>query len=157
MNATILMTPTGKKLLEKELEQLIKIEREGIKKAISEARALGDLKENSEYHSAKEKQSHIEGRILNIQSKINRSKTINPSQLSGDKVVFGATVTIYNEENDKSITYQIVGDDESQLSSQKISYNSPLGRALIGLEKGDIALVKAPKGDIEYDITAISF
>ena len=157
MSNQVIMTIEGKKLLEDELSHLIKVEREQIKQAIAEARALGDLKENAEYHAAKEKQAMIEGRVLDIQFKINNAKIIDISKLSGEKIIFGATVTLYDHEKDQSIIYQIVGDDESQTSEKKISYLSPLGKALIGLEEGDTALVKAPKGDREYDIEEISF
>ena len=157
MTDRAIMTVYGKGLLDKELKHLIQHEREDTKKAIAEARALGDLKENAEYHSAKEKQAYIEGRILEIQSKINRSKVIDLSKISGEKIVFGASVKIYDSNKNKSITYQIVGDDESQTSPHKISYQSPLGKALIGLEEGDTALVKAPKGDLEYDVEEVSY
>lgn len=157
MNDPVIMTIHGKELLEKELRHLVTVEREDIKKAIAEARSLGDLKENAEYHAAKEKQAHIEGRILDIQSKINRAKVVNISKISGEKIVFGATVKIYGNNKHQSITYQIVGDDESQTSPNKISYHSPLGKALIGLEEGDTALVKAPKGDLEYSIEEVSY
>ena len=158
MNDTkIVMTSYGEKILRENLERLIKVERENIKKAIAEARSHGDLKENSEYHAAKEKQAHIEGKILEIQSKLNHSQVVDISKLSGSKIVFGATVTIYDNEKDKRMTYQIVGEDECQSSSGKISYNSPLGKSLIGLEKGDTAIVNAPKGNLEYDIEEVSY
>ena len=153
----VIMTAHGEKLLKEELNHLIRVEREALKGDIARARALGDLKENAEYHAAKEKQALIEGRILDIQSKINRSKVIDVSTLSSDKIVFGATVTLYDHEQETSSTYQIVGDDESQISRDKISYRSPLGRALIGLEVGDTALVKAPKGEKEYEIEDIHY
>lgn len=157
MSEQAVMTIPGKEMLEKELEQLIKVEREEVKQAITEARELGDLKENAEYHAAKDRQALVEGRILDIQSKIGRAKVINVAKLSGKKIVFGATVTVYDHDKSKSMTYQIVGDDESQTSSKKISYRSPLGKALIGLEEGDTALVKAPKGDREYDVRAVCY
>ena len=153
----VLMTVNGKQMIDKELARLVKTDREQIKKAIAEAREHGDLKENAEYHAAKEKQAHIEGKILEIQSKINRARVVDTTKLSGKKIFFGATVTIYDHHKDKSTTYQIVGDDESQTSPEKISYQAPLGRALIGLEQGDTALVKAPKGDREYDIEKVSY
>ena len=157
MSNEVIMTVYGKKILDEELERLIKVDRENIKQAISDARALGDLKENAEYHAAKDRQALVEGRILDIQSKINRARVIDISVLSGEKVVFGATVKIYDNNKDQSMTYQIVGDDESQTSPNKISYLSPLGKALIGLEKGETALVKAPMGEKEYDIEDVSF
>lgn len=151
------MTLIGKKILDKELEHLIKVEREEIKMAIAEAREHGDLKENAEYHSAKEKQGHIEGRIAELQGKIGAAKVIDVSNLEGDKVVFGATVTLYNDEKEESRTIQIVGEDEAPLDNSKISYNSPLGKALIGKEEGDEIVVKAPKGDVIYTIEEFTF
>lgn len=151
------MTLIGKKLLEEELNHLIRVEREQIKQAIAEARELGDLKENAEYAAAKERQSIIEGRILDVQSKINRARVINVSTISSDKVVFGATVTIYDTQKDSTVTYQIVGEDEAMTDPNKISYNSPLGRALIGKESGDEVVVKAPKGDLSYEIQDIRY
>lgn len=153
----IVMTLKGKEELETELEGLVKVDRENIKTAIAEARELGDLKENAEYHAAKEKQSHIEGRIMEIQGKLNSARVIDVSQLGGEKVVFGATVTLYDGEKDEKTTYQIVGDDEAQRHGDKISFNSPLGKAMIGKEEGDTVIVHAPKGDIEYDIEEVSY
>ena len=151
------MTVHGKKLLEDELAHLIRNEREQIKQAISEARELGDLKENAEYSAAKERQSIIEGRILDVQSKIARGRVIDVSTLSSLKVVFGATVTIYDHQKEISITFQIVGEDEAMTDPKKISYNSPLGRSLIGKETGDEVIVKAPKGDLTYEIQNIKY
>jgi len=151
------MTLLGRKLLEDELSQLIRVEREQIKQAISEARELGDLKENAEYHAAKEKQSHIEGRILDVQSKIARARVIDTSSLISNKVVFGATVTFYDNQKDVTVTYQIVGEDEAGTDANKISYNSPLGKALIGKEVGDEVVVKAPKGDLTYEIKNLKY
>ena len=151
------MTVHGKKLLEDELTHLIRNEREQIKQAISEARELGDLKENAEYAAAKERQSIIEGRILDVQSKIARGRVIDVSTLSSLKVVFGATVTIYDHQKEISITFQIVGEDEAMTDPKKISYNSPLGRSLIGKETGDEVIVKAPKGDLTYEIQNIKY
>lgn len=151
------ITKTGYEAVENELSQLIKVDREEIKKAISEARELGDLKENAEYHSAKEKQAHIEGRISQLQGVIASAKIVDPTKMSGDKVVFGATVTLLDVDKDENITYQIVGDIESDSSKGKISYQSPLGKALIGKEEGDTVIVKAPKGDIEYEVESVEF
>lgn len=151
------MTTIGKEAIDKELDQLIKIEREQVKVEIAEARAHGDLKENAEYHAAKEKQSHIEGRIAELQGRIGNANIIDVSKLDTDKIVFGATVTLYSEEKDTTVTYQIVGEDEAQASSEKISYNSPLGKALIGKEEGDEAVVKAPKGDVIYSIEEVEY
>lgn len=151
------MTLVGKQLIEKELEQLIKVEREEIKKAIAEARDLGDLKENAEYHAAKERQSLIEGRIMELQSKLARARIVDVKTIDSDKVIFGATVEVYDEQKDTTITFQIVGEDEAMSGGNKISYNSPLGRALIGKEVGDEAIVKAPKGDLVYEIQDIRY
>ena len=151
------MTVIGKQDLDKELAQLIKVEREEIKTAIAEARAHGDLKENSEYHSAKEKQSHIEGRISELQGKIGSAVVVDISEITNEKIVFGATVKLFNDEKDESRTIQIVGEDEAQFGQDKISYNSPLGKALIGKEEGDEVVVKAPKGDVIYEVEEFEY
>lgn len=151
------MTVLGKKLLDDELENLIKVEREAIKTALAEARAHGDLKENSEYHAAKEKQSHIEGKIGEIQHKLSKAQVIDITKIKSDKIVFGATVTLFDHRKNASFTIQLVGEDEVQGSANKVSYNSPLGKALIGKEAGDEIIVKAPKGDISYEVEDFSF
>lgn len=151
------MTVFGKKLLEEELKHLITVEREQVKREIAEARELGDLKENAEYSAAKEKQSHLEGRILDVQSKLARARVVDVSTLKLEKVVFGATVTIYDNQKDVTSTFQIVGEDEALKDPKKISYNSPLGKALIGKEAGDEAIVKAPKGDLSYEIQDVKY
>lgn len=151
------MTTYGKSILDKELNQLIKVDREEIKIAIAEAREHGDLKENAEYHSAKEKQGLIEGRIAELQGKIGGAKVIDVSTLDHEKIVFGATVKLYNEEKDESKTIQIVGEDEASSGANKISYNSPLGKALIGKEEGDEVVVKAPKGDVIYEVEEFEY
>lgn len=151
------MTLFGKKMLDDELEQLIKIEREAIKIAIAEARALGDLKENAEYHSAKEKQGHIEGRIAEIQGKIGAAKVVDVNSLDNESIVFGATVTLVDEDGESTRVIQIVGEDEAGSAKEKISYNSPLGKALIGKEEGDEVIVKAPKGDIVYIVEEFEY
>jgi len=151
------MTVHGKNLKNAELETLIKKDREDIKLAIAEARAHGDLKENAEYHAAKEKQSHTEGRIAELQGKIATAKVVDPALNKMDKVVFGAIVTIIHSENEESSTIQIVGEDEAMTDNAKISYSSPLGKALIGKEEGDEVIVKAPKGDIEYQIESVQY
>ncbi|MFP5491292.1 MAG: transcription elongation factor GreA [Bacteriovoracia bacterium] len=150
------MTPTGKKLLEAELDHLIKVEREGVKEAIAEARALGDLKENAEYSAAKEKQSHIEGRIGELQAKLARCRVVEIKQTANGKIVFGATVCITDAKG-AEITYQIVGEDEAMTDKSKISYSSPLGKALIGKEAGDEIIVKAPKGDVTYEVQTVQY
>lgn len=151
------MTIFGKKMLDDELNDLLKNDREEIKKAIAEAREHGDLKENAEYHSAKEKQSHIEGRIAELQSKLGAANVINVAGAEHDTIVFGATVKLFITEKDESWTIQIVGEDEAGTSPNKISYNSPLGKALIGKEEGDEVVVKAPKGDVVYEVESFEY
>lgn len=151
------MTLKGKKMLEDELKILITVDREQIKQAIAEARELGDLKENAEYHFAKEKQSHIEGRILDVQSKLARARVVDVTNIKLDKIVFGATVRIYDNQKESEMTFQIVGEDEAMNDPQKISYSSPLGKALIGKEVGDEVVVKAPKGDLTYEVQDIKY
>ena len=151
------MTKYGKDILDAELESLLKNDREEIKIAIATAREHGDLKENAEYHSAKEKQSHIEGRIAELQAKLANVTVINSSEIENDKIVFGATVTLFNEEKDESKTLQIVGEDEAMSGNNKISYTSPLGKALIGKEEGDEVVVKAPKGDVIYEVESVQY
>ena len=157
MNTQPLLTLEGKIQIEKDLDYLIKVERESIKHALAEARALGDLKENAEYISAKEKQSHLEGKIAELQSVLNTSRIIDVSTIKSEKVVFGATVKLMDVEKGSSVTYQIVGNNEADTQKGKVSYTSPLGRALIGKEAGDTVIVRAPKGDIEYEIESFEF
>ena len=151
------ITLAGKNKLEAELSQLVKVEREEIKIAISEARELGDLKENAEYHAAKEKQGIIEGRIAQLQGIMARARVVDVSNIKSTRIVFGATVSVLDVKKSSSITYIIVGEDESDSRANKISFNSPLGKALIGKEEGDTVIVKAPKGDIELEIESFEF
>lgn len=152
------MTSLGKKMLEDELAHLIKVEREQIKQAISEARELGDLKENAEYAAAKERQSIIEGRILDLQSKIARGRIVDVANINTAKIVFGATIRVFDNQKEIEFSFQLVGEDEATMSdSKKISYNSPLGKALIGKEVGDEIIVKAPKGDLTYEVQDIKY
>lgn len=151
------ITLAGKQKIEAELDHLVKVEREDLKVAIAEARELGDLKENAEYHAAKEKQGIVEGRIAQLQGILARSRVVDVSKIKSDKIVFGATVTILDAVKDQSVTYKIVGEDESDIKNLKISYNSPLGKALIGKEVGDTVIVKAPKGDVEYEVESFEF
>lgn len=151
------MTIKGKLMLEEELAQLVKVDRENIKTAIAEAREHGDLKENAEYHAAKEKQSMIEGKILELQNKLSRVQVVDITQIKTDKIVFGATVKLYEEERDRRIVYQLVGEDEAKTDPTKISYNSPIAKALIGKEVGDEVIVKAPKGDITYEVEDVIY
>lgn len=151
------ITLAGKNKIEAELNHLVKVEREEIKTAIAEARELGDLKENAEYHSAKERQSIIEGRIAQLQGVLARSRVIDVSKIKSSKIVFGASVTLHDTEKGLRHTYKIVGDDEAEFKENKISYCSPLGKALIGKEEGDTVIVKAPKGDVEYEVESFEF
>ncbi len=151
------ITLAGKTKLEAELNHLVKVEREDLKVAIAEARELGDLKENAEYHAAKEKQGIVEGRIAQLQGILARSRVVEVAKIKSTKVVFGATVSLLDISKNVNITYKIVGEDESDIRDNKISYNSPLGKALIGKEEGDTVVVKAPKGDIEYEIESFEF
>jgi transcription elongation factor GreA len=151
------ITLAGKLKIEAELDHLIKIEREQIKVAISEARELGDLKENAEYHSAKEKQSVIEGRISYLQGIIARARVVDISKINSERIVFGATVTLFDPEKNLKHTYKLVGEEESDIRENRISYISPLGKALIGKEVGDTVIVKAPKGDVEYEVEDIQY
>ncbi|WP_461482748.1 transcription elongation factor GreA [Porticoccus sp.] len=147
------MTVEGAERLRKELDNLKKVERPRIVAAIAEARAHGDLKENAEYHAAREQQGFAEGRIQEIEGKLGNAQIIDITQIpQGDKVIFGSTVDIINLDTDATVTYRIVGDDESDVKQNKISYQSPIARALIGKEVGDIVVVKTPAGDVEYEI-----
>ena len=150
------VTKKGMTLIQNELDHLIKVEREDLKRVIADARALGDLKENAEYHSAKEKQSYIEGRIIQLQTVITKAVVIDVASVKSDKVVFGATVTLIDI-NGAKVIYKIVGSDESDMKKGKISFSSPLGKALIGKQTGDTVIVKAPKGDIQYEVSDFAF
>lgn len=150
------MTVQGAKALQDELDNLKKVVRPRIVAAIAEAREHGDLKENAEYHAAREQQGFCEGRIQDIEGKLSHAQIIDVKALpETGKVIFGTTVDIINVETDQQLTYQIVGEDEADIKNNKISVGSPIARALIGKEIGDVALVKAPGGDIEYEIDAV--
>jgi transcription elongation factor GreA len=151
------MTSTGLKILEEELNQLKNVERHEIIKAIAEARAHGDLSENAEYHAAKEKQSFIEGRVMELEDMIGRADVIDPSKLSGNTIKFGATVTLVDEDTDEEKKYQIVGDHESDIKKGRISISSPIARALIGKSKGDSVEVAAPGGARSYEVLKVAF
>lgn len=151
------MTVEGEKALREELDHLKKEQRPKITAAIAEAREHGDLKENAEYHAAREQQGFCEGRIQDIEAKLSNAQVIDISKMPvGEKVIFGVTVRLINVETDEEISYKIVGEDEANLKQNKISVTSPIARALVGKEVGDVALVKAPGGDIEYEIDAVS-
>ena len=149
------MLPDGHRLLSEELKRL-KLERPEIVEAIEVARAHGDLSENAEYHAAKERQGQIEASIVDVEDKLSRALVIDPTTLSGDKIVFGATVTLVDEDK-KKVRYQLVGQTEADATHGRISYNSPLGRALIGRQVGDDVEVSTPSGDRYYEIKKIEF
>ncbi len=152
------ITLNGSDELKDELNQLKYTARPEVVAAIAEARAHGDLKENAEYHAAKEQQSFIEGRIQELESVLSNAQIIDPATLPQDgRVVFGVTVELLNIDNDDEVTYQIVGDYEADIKKNRISISSPIARALIGKEIDDIAVVKAPSGNIEYEIVAIKY
>ena len=151
------MTATGLKSLEDELNQLKNVDRHEIIKHIAEARAHGDLSENAEYHAAKEKQSFIEGRVIELEDLIGRADVIDVSKMSGTTVKFGATVTLADEDTDEKKKYQIVGDHEADIKKGRISISSPIARALIGKSKGDSVEVAAPGGARSYEILKVEF
>ena len=151
------MTADGYKALEVELNQLKNVDRHEIIKAIAEARAHGDLSENAEYHAAKERQSFIEGRVIELEDYIGRADVIDISKLSGNTVKFGATVTLVDEDTDAKRKYQIVGDFEADATRGRISISSPIARALIGKSKGDTVEVAAPGGARSYEILKVEF
>lgn len=156
--ATVEKMPMLQEGYEKLNEQLkaLKAERPLIVDAIEEARAHGDLSENAEYHAAKERQGQIEASIADIEDKLSRAQIIDPRELSGDRIVFGATVTLLDED-EKSVKYQIVGQAEADAKTGRISYNSPLGRALIGKSVGEEVEVTVPAGDRWYEVNKIEF
>ena len=152
------LTINGANKLRAELENLKSVVRPRIVAAISEARAHGDLKENAEYHAAKEQQSFSEGRIAEIEAKLSNAQIIDVTRDEANgKVIFGATVEIENIETGDVVTYQIVGEDEADIKEGRISVGSPIARALIGKEVEDVVIVKAPSGNIEYEILAIQY
>ena len=152
------MTKNGAMILEQELNKLKTYDRPEVIKAIAEARSHGDLSENAEYDAAKNKQAFIEGRITELEAKLSLAQIIDPSQMEqSDKIIFGATVDLFDLETEKKIKYQIVGDDESNLKLGKISINSPVAKSLIGKEIGNIVEVKAPSGNREYEILNFYF
>ena len=150
------MLAEGHRQLSDELKRLKIEERPSIIEAIEVARAHGDLSENAEYHAAKERQGQVEATIADLEDRLSRAMVIDPTTLSGDKIVFGATVTLIDED-DKKVKYQLVGQVEADAKDGKISYNSPLGRALIGRQKGEEVEVSTPSGDRYYEIAKIEF
>jgi transcription elongation factor GreA len=151
------ITREGYEKLKEELERLMKVERPRNIRDIAEARAHGDLSENAEYHAAKEKQSFIEGRIQELQSKISKAHVIDPSCIKQSKIAFGARVKVYDGETDEEKEFILVGPDEANVRSGKISVTSPVGKALIGKEVGDTVTIKAPAKTMEYEILEIRF
>ncbi|WP_192035872.1 transcription elongation factor GreA [Halomonas sp. YLGW01] len=150
------MTVAGEQNLRQELEQLKSVERPQVIAAIAEAREHGDLKENAEYHAAREQQGFIEGRIQEIEGKLSSSQVIDVTKLpKTGKVIFGVTVELINLENDEEVRYRIVGEDEADIKSGKISVTSPIARALIGKEESDVVVVKTPGGEVEYEIASV--
>ncbi|MCL4163446.1 UNVERIFIED_CONTAM: hypothetical protein GTU68_038836 [Idotea baltica] len=152
------MTVAGEKKLREELEHLKKEERPRITKAIAEAREHGDLKENAEYHAAREQQSFSEGRIQEIEGKLSLAQVIDITSLPpSEKVIFGATVTLIDIESDAEVTYQIVGDDEASVKEGRISVTSPIARGVIGKEVGDTVGIQTPSGIVEYEIDEVKY
>ncbi|MCF9045156.1 transcription elongation factor GreA [Acinetobacter nectaris] len=152
------MTPEGKTALEKELQQLKTVERPRIIQAIAEAREHGDLKENAEYHAAREQQGFCEGRIQDIEAKLGASQVIDVTELEKNgRVVFGVTVTIENLDTEEQKTYKIVGDDEADFKINKISVNSPIARGLLSKHEGDEAKITTPQGEVEYEIVNVKY
>jgi transcription elongation factor GreA len=156
--ATIPLTKRGAEKLKEELHRLKTVERHAVIQAIAEARAQGDLSENAEYDAAKDKQGFIEGRILEIEGKLAAAQIIDPSTLdAGGRVVFGATVDVEDEDSGAAVTYQIVGEDEADLKQGLISIGSPIARAMIGKEAGDVAEFQAPGGVRRYEIVDVRY
>jgi transcription elongation factor GreA len=148
----------GAEHLRTELARLKQVERPLIAEAIAEARAHGDLKENAEYHAARDQQGLLEARIRHLEAVLSNAQVIDISKAHANgKIIFGATVELLNVESDETVTYQIVGDEESDLNHNKISVNSPIARALIGKEEGDGVVVKAPSGNLDYEIISINY
>ncbi len=152
------MTARGAALLREELNELKSVQRPKIIAAIAEAREHGDLKENAEYHAAREQQSFCEGRIQDIEGKLSNAQIIDVTKMPNNgKVIFGATVTIMNLETDKETTYRIVGDDEANIKENLISVNSPIARGLIGKELDDVVNIQTPAGTVEYEIVEVEY
>jgi transcription elongation factor GreA len=151
------MTSEGFDRLEEELKQLKSVERPAIIRAIAEAREHGDISENAEYHAARERQSFIEGRVLELEDKIARAEIIDVSKLSGKLIKFGATVTLIDEDTDKKDVYQIVGEDEADIKSKRLAITAPLARALVGKTVGDTVEVTTPGGSKSYEVAKVQY
>ncbi len=157
MNDRFPITIVGFTNMQEELKMLKTRERPSIIKAIAEARAHGDLSENAEYHSARERQSLIEGRIMDLDDKISRAEVINVANITGDRVMFGAFVTLADSEDDCEVTYRIIGEYEADIDKGQVSVTSPIARALIGKQEGEVVEVQTPGGRREYEIIAIEY
>ena len=152
------MTVQGAEALRAELNELKSVKRPAVIQAIAEAREHGDLKENAEYHAAREQQGFIEGRIQDIEAKLSNAQIIDVTKLPNNgKVIFGATVTILNLDTDEEVTYRIVGDDEADIKNNLISVNSPIARGLIGKTADEVVNITTPKGVVEYEITDVQY
>ena len=152
------MTNDGAELLKKELKKLKSIDSPNVTQAIKEAREKGDLKENAEYHAAREQQSFIEGRIKDIEGKLSNAQIIDIKSIpESSKVIFGSTVTILKTDDNKQMTYKLVGEDEANLKDKKISITSPIARSLVGKDEGDVVEIKTPDGSSEYEIVEVKY
>lgn len=157
MSQTVPMTPKGYQMLQEELKHLVRVERPKVVQDIAEARGHGDLSENAEYDAAKERQGFVEGRIAEINAKIARAQVIDATTIDTDKVVFGATVTVYDDESESESTYRIVGEDEADIKKGLISINSPVAKALIGHKVDDEVQIKVPSGTRLYEVIDIQY
>lgn len=157
MAERIPITKNGLEALKLELQRLLSVDRPEITKAIGVAREHGDIRENAEFHAAKEKQAFIEGRIQQINGRMAAFQVVDPKENKSESIAFGATVTIENLETEETDRYQIVGPDEANMEKKRISFQSPIARALIGSKVGDVVRVVVPKGNIEVEITAVSY
>jgi transcription elongation factor GreA len=156
--AKVPLTVAGADALKAELQRLKSVERPSIVKAIAEARAQGDISENAEYDAAKERQGFIEGRIIELESKLSSAQIIDPKLLEDDgRVVFGVTVDLEATESGDKMSYQIVGEDEADIKQSKVSFSSPIARAMIGKSAGDVVIVRAPGGEVEYEIVDVKY
>jgi transcription elongation factor GreA len=151
------MTPESYQKLQEELKHLVRVARPKVVQDIAEARSHGDLSENAEYDAAKDRQGHIEGRIAELNDKIARAQVIDPKTISSDKIVFGATVTLFDVDNEQEVVYQIVGEDEADIKAGKISVTSPVGKALIGHRLDDEVRIQVPSGIKVYEVTDIQY
>jgi transcription elongation factor GreA len=152
------LTVRGAEMLKEELQRLKSVERPAVIEAIAEARSHGDLSENAEYDAAKERQGFVEGRIADLENKLSNAQVIDPTALDAEgRIVFGTTVALMDLETEDEVTYQIVGDDEADIKLGKVSVNSPIARALIGKEAGDVAEVMAPGGVREYEVLDVKY